>query len=94
MNHELNWQVAEKVMGERYLDYDLPDYSGSLDAAWEMEEEIERRGRRTIYTVRLEDALWKDAKWPLDRTQNLWRLIHATSTQRCEAALEAAKEKK
>ena len=99
--------------GERSDDYNkdhptnplkdqVSDYSGSLDAAWQMEEEIERRGVRNAYIAALErlteayvhDKVGADAiymQWP--RPADLWLLIHATPEQRRKAALEAVREK-
>ena len=93
MNDELNWQVAEKVMGERYLGKNVPDYSSSLDAAWLMEEEIAQRKLIRKYVFALEDIVWSAGRsqqaildeWP--SPHELWQLIHATPEQRCRAAL-------
>jgi len=70
----------------------LPDYSGSLDAAWQMEDEIERRGGRPLqdaYVVALRNILWPS----ILVIPYLWDIIHATPEQRCRAALEAVREK-
>ena len=118
MNHELNAQVAEEVMGwivqrmpfppiyvvevppdgedwtEAWLP--IPDFSGSLDAAWQMEEEIERRG------IAMVTAYEKELSWIVGDTRqgepficsyDPWLFIHATPEQRCRAALEAVREK-
>jgi len=119
MNHELNAQVAERVMGlgseniARNTHYhfpgemgrycgrygysvllDIPDYSGSLDAAWQMEEEIERQGLHGSF---VRELVWAAADsagdFNLQSPYALWLLIHATPEQRCEAALEAVREK-
>ena len=119
INHKLNAQVAEEVMGwknvgplqggnvpfgERPDDYNedhptnpmidqVPDYSGSLDAAWQMEEEIERRGRDCL-CLYVRRVIWNcGGVGHPDSPQTLWRYIHATPEQRCEAALEAVREK-
>ena len=101
MNHELNARVAERVMGWKVHWYDgvpnymrdgwvvlVPDFSGSLDAAWEMEEELERRGLCDEYEHALVTIAWSERLHP---ARSAWRLIHATPEQRCEAALEAVK---
>jgi len=121
MNHELNAQVAEEVMGWTHIsrishfgyppsgpigDNELgppywagrigavrvPDYSGSLDAAWEMEKEIKRRLLLYPYV----NALLRQADlfdcFPMG-CSDCWDIIHATPGQRCRAALEAVKEK-
>ena len=128
MNHELNAQVAEEVMGwQRHnwlhpamqktvycptcgntkpkakLEYAdepfpfcfhlaMPDYSGSLDAAWEMEEELGQRGLYVDYTVGLLRVVSGRARWP-ESYHAVWELIRATPEQRCRAALEAVREK-
>jgi len=149
MNHELNAQVAEEVMGwkrhewlghpalqktvicrtcggtrataardlrpgegagdddwpqlspeERIRDYCqpphevMPDYSGSLDAAWQMEDEIERLGLHRAYVGRLQEH-WPNygIQWVVPMREMQWRLIHTTPEQRCRAALGAVREK-
>ncbi len=59
--------------------------SGSLDAAWEMEVEIERRGLCDEYEYALVTIAWSERLHP---ARAAWRLIHATAEQRCEAVLE------
>ncbi len=111
MNHELNAQVAEEVMGWKntrlirahristppvYIplgkhpdgknsEERIPDFSGSLDTAWQMEEEIARRGLQLAYTRAFKTVFVKPPTF--------WGLIHATAEQRCRAALEAVREK-
>ena len=119
MNHELNAQVAEEVMGLKDVschpgdhapldtsatiyvggsrfhgpDSDrqlVPDFSGSLDAAWLMEEEIERRGLQTQYVGELWALLELDT---IPYGTTYWPMAHATPEQRCRAALEAVRER-
>ena len=82
---------------ERCYPRDNPaDYSGSLDAAWQMEEEIKRRGDipKLSYLEALDNVLGNP---PLDEPYllpySIWSFIHATPGQRCRAAREAAREK-
>ena len=80
----------------------VPDFPGSLDAAFEMEAEIERLGLWDAYVAALErltevyihNRVGSDAiyiQWP--RPIDLWQLIYAAPEQRCKAALEAVREK-
>ena len=74
----------------------VPDFSGSLDAAWQMEEEIERRELRYRYAQVLyaECLELNGGNWGLGFDRGLiWLLIHATPEQRCRAALEAVRER-
>ncbi len=91
MNHELNAQVAEKVMGERYLNRNIPDFSGSLDAAHKMEAELEMQGVQHEYMWKLKKVI-ADELGPNVRL-TWWPIIRATPEQRCRAALEAVREK-
>ena len=81
----------------------MPNYSGSLDAAFEMEEEIERRGLHQEYIQELlqwssstptrDIASWQHPHLRGPGARTLWRVAHATPEQRCRAALEAVREK-
>jgi len=66
----------------------VPDFSGSLDAAWQMEEEIERRGLLGDYVAALQSHLRILGRHVIE-VMETWELIHATPEQRCRAALEA-----
>ena len=67
----------------------IPNYSGSLDAAFEMEEELERRDLKGAYVQYL---TWNSGSIDnLNSPYALWEIIHASPAQRCEAALEAVK---
>ena len=70
------------------------DYSGSPDAAWHMEEEIERRPGFYRYVVALMKVL--NIAYPLRlpdhcKPRAFWKFAHATPEQRCLAALEAVR---
>jgi len=64
------------------------DYSDSLDAAFEMEEEIKRRGLHRAYCIKMRRMVFGGMESLFD-----WGLVHATAEQRCEAALEAVKQR-
>jgi hypothetical protein len=68
----------------------VPRFSTDMRAAWEMEEEIARRGEKMshAYTVILTGDLWNDRGW--DSWADSWALMRATPLQRCRAALKAA----
>ena len=68
----------------------VPDYSGSLDAAHQVESQIYRDELQDVYVDQLTKIV---GSWPLDSHYALWILIHATPKQRCRAALEAVREK-
>ena len=102
---ELDAIVAEKVMGlikpkwvgmtaacdgVTYSWDGLPKYSTSIAAAFEMENEIERRGLIIPYVDCLYDQLRLTTDdWRLEQ----WGFAHATPHQRSLAALKAVEGK-
>lgn len=65
------------------------NYSGSISAAWEVEEQIASLEKEGHYVNALCDVVGT----PRDGTRTLamddWRMLHATPEQRCKAALLA-----
>ena len=82
----------------RYSSYsvllNIPDFSGCMNAAHEMEKEIERRGNipKLSYLEALEEVLGNPSlDEPYLLPYSIWAYVHATPEQRCEAALEAVR---
>ncbi len=73
---------------------EVPDYSGSMDAAFEMEEEIERQGEEWPYSSALLLIACAHEGFRPEDVGDTWDIIHATPEQRCKAALKTVREKK
>ncbi len=91
---EYDWVIAVEVMGlsvdpsERFTPSTglLPSWSTDLTAAHEMEDHIAELGLADAYAIALARLV------NYDRTPaGAWRLLHATSVQRCEAALKVVR---
>lgn len=68
----------------------IPNFSGCLDAAWQMEEKI-KPVLHMIYIDALREIVWLDLS-ATGYCPPFW-LAHATPEQRCKAALEAVRER-
>lgn len=78
-----------KKEGARIDATGVPDYQGSIDAAFEVEAAIERRGLEQLYAYLLTNLLGFPDEHYLWTYDNLWTMLHATPRQRCLAALSA-----
>lgn len=77
----------------------VPQFSTNIDAAWQVESEIERRGLAVVYVAALCRVLnlatygfgpmFESGEWDTD---DMWRFLRATPEERCRAALAAATE--
>ena len=78
----LDVEVSAEVMGLRLAWYAVRFYSIDIDAAWAMEEEIQRRGLVAEYGSFLIGLVPRG-----DITTNAFAMAHASPEMRCRAAL-------
>ena len=78
----LDEEVSTEVMGLRLLRYAVRYYSTDIAAAWDMEEEIQRRGLYAKYGEAMSVLL--DSPFV---TASFYDFLHASPELRCRAAL-------
>ena len=94
------WEATDSVppIEERFGDWAecadeiVPYYSSEIQAAWEVEEEIERRGLQEQYGKAMDDLL--ESPFVPTSYFNFLDLLHASPEIRCRAALIAVKTAK
>ena len=85
----LDVEVSAEVMGTQSLRYPVRRYSTDIHAAWDMEEEIQRRGLVAEYGSALIGLLPRG-----DITANAFAMAHASPELRCRAALSCVRAAK
>jgi len=91
---EIGLHAGERKTEEEAWD-DCPKFSEDITAAWEAEAKIAELGLADGYCNELFRICWTDRGGKNDHAgivASLWYLVHATSEQRCKAALLAKLE--
>ena len=82
----LDVEVSAEVIGTQSLRYPVRRYSTDIHAAWDMEEEIQRRGLYAEYGEAMSILL--DSPFV---TASYYDFLHASPELRCRAALAAVR---
>ena len=87
---DLNRAIGLQIAGWKPDTLYFPAYASNILLAYEAEELLGERGLQPAYERALLAVIERDLT---DHMATPFQLIHATARQRCEAMLEAVKEK-